>query len=105
MLDGLVPLAYTASRRGTSAETEDQLDDVPLVLKSTDGETIRTRYGIIKQSTTLADLVEAQGGNPDLSQPLAVQLDAKMLRAVIKWCDFHRGKGSDQSSCRKPTVA
>lgn len=77
-----------------SAGTEDPLDAVPLALKSTDGETVRTRYGIVKQSTTVVDLVEAQGGNPNLSQPIEVQLDARMLRAVIKWCDFHQGKGS-----------
>lgn len=36
------------------AEPEDQLDAAPIVLQSTDGETVRTRYGIVKQSATIA---------------------------------------------------
>lgn len=99
MLDGIWGQEHRRRPEGIlaapSEQPEDPLDAVPLVLKSTDGKTIRTCYGIIKQSTTLVGLVEAQGAAPDLCQPLEVQLDAEMLRAVIKWCDLHRGKSSN----------
>ncbi|KAH7693347.1 hypothetical protein AAVH_39618, partial [Aphelenchoides avenae] len=60
------------------AEPEDQLDAAPIVLQSTDA--VRDDRG----------LAVVHGDAPSLNHPLEVQLDAKMLRAVIKWCDFHR---------------
>lgn len=81
---------------------EGPLDADPLALKSTDGETFRIRYGVTKQSMTLVDVVEAHGGALNLCQPLEVQLDAEMLRAVIKWCGLHRGKDTSLFAVLQP---
>lgn len=75
-----------------NAEQDDPLDAASLILKSKDGETVRTSFGIVKQSATIGDATRARAETSDLNQPLEVQLDIKMLRAVIESCEFHRGK-------------
>lgn len=94
MLEGIWPRWFRPDgiEGAQSAASEEPSDAVPLLLKSTNGETVRTSYGIVKQSLTIGCMAQIQGGIVDLSQPLEVQLRSKMLRAVINWCDFHKGK-------------
>lgn len=61
-------------------------DDDQVMLQSCDGQDFKVEYKVIKQSGTLANLIEDAGVDAPIPLPPA---NAKALAKVVEWCKYH----------------